>query len=112
MVKATSWEESVRDDLRLVLDEYKAAGITKFGIFGFSFGGSMAAMATNEYYDDIRIAAHFHTNRENVSHAYGIQSPTILLPGASDPDMVSTMHNLSVFFCIMYVYVTVNINFW
>ena len=91
-MKATSWEESVRDDLRLVLDEYKAAGITKFGIFGFCFGGRIAAMATNEYYDDIRIAAHFHPASVNVSEAYGIQSPTILLPGASDPDMVCTYY--------------------
>jgi dienelactone hydrolase len=86
-VRATSWEESVRADLRLVLDAYKAQGITKFGIFGFCFGGRISAMATNEYYEEIQIAGHFHPASVNIIEAVGIKSPTILLPGANDPDM-------------------------
>jgi len=88
-VKATSWEESVRADMIEVLKHYKEEGVTTFGIFGFCFGGKIAALATGEFFEDIRVAAHFHPSSMNMSDAELIRSPTILLPGANDPDMVS-----------------------
>jgi len=96
-VKKTSWENSVRADLRRVLNEYKAQGITKFGMFGFCFGGKMSAMATSEYFLDIQIAGHFHPAAININDAAGIRSPTLLLPGANDPDLVSEKHMIKYF---------------
>jgi len=86
-VRATSWEESVRADMIEVIAHYKRQGVTRFGIFGFCFGGRISAMATGEFFDDIQVAAHFHPASVNISEAALIRSPTILLPGANDPDM-------------------------
>jgi dienelactone hydrolase len=86
-VRATSWEESVRADVIQVLAHYKQQGVTQFGIFGFCFGGKQSALATGEFFEDIKVAAHFHPASVNISDANLIRSPTILLPGANDPDM-------------------------
>jgi len=85
-VRATSWEESVRADLRSVIDHYKTLGVTKFGIFGFCFGGGITAKASAEF-DEIVIAAQLHPAGVNISDAAVIRAPSILLPGANDPDM-------------------------
>lgn len=86
-VRATSWDESVREDLRLVLDEYRIPDVTEFGIFGFCFGGKITAHAAGEYSSDIKVAAQFHPGGVNLTDATLIKAPTILLPGANDPDM-------------------------
>jgi dienelactone hydrolase len=93
-VKATSWNESVRADLALVLKEYKAQNVSEFGIFGFCFGGKISAHAAGEYYEDIKVAAQFHPAGADVADAVLIKSPTILLPGANDPNMVRFYLNL------------------
>jgi len=86
-VKATSWDESVKEDLGLVLSAYKAKNVTEFGLFGFCFGGKIAAHSVAEYFQDIHVAAQFHPAGANISDAALIRRPTLLLPGANDPDM-------------------------
>jgi len=86
-VFATSWNESVRDDLGLVLNHYKGQGAMEFGLFGFCFGGKIAALAVDTYSNDIKIAAQFHPAGIDVQDSARIKSPTILLPGANDADM-------------------------
>jgi len=87
-VRQTSWNESVRADMGLVLQEYKRQNnATEFGIFGFCFGGKIVAHALDEYADDIKVGAQFHPAGADINDALRIKRPSILLPGSNDPDM-------------------------
>jgi len=86
-VFATSWNESVREDLGLVLAHYKGQNVTEFGLFGFCFGGKIAAHAVDTYAADIKVAAQFHPAGIDIQDSAKIKSPTVLLPGANDADM-------------------------
>lgn len=96
-VKATSWNESVREDLGRVLTEYKRQNVTEFGIFGFCFGGKITAHALAEYSDDIKVGAQFHPAGAAIDDAVLIKRPVILLPGANDPDMIDYCTIVNIF---------------
>jgi len=82
-----SWENNTREDLGLVLQEYKRQGVTEFGIFGMCYGGKQAAKSVDTYSGDIMVAASFHPYAVDITDATRIRRPILLLPGADDPDM-------------------------
>lgn len=89
MERFTDWDMSVKEDLGLVLEAYKAQNnASEFGVLGFCWGGKMTALTLGEYYEDIQIGAMFHPFDVNITDATKIKRPALLMPGANDPDMV------------------------
>jgi len=95
-VRATSWNESVRADMALVLQEYKRQGVSDFGVFGFCFGGKIVAHALDTYSDDIKLGAQFHPAGADIYDATRIKRPVVLLPGANDPSMTDYCYIINV----------------
>jgi len=71
------------------LDHYKAQGITKFGMFGFCWGGKISLKASEELgVDDLSAVAQVHPGLVVEGDANLAMCPNVLLPANNDADMV------------------------
>jgi len=82
-----TWEGSVRADTEKVISHYKAQGITKFGIFGFCWGGKIALRASTDLGEDLLGAGQIHPSSVVESDSEVAMTPNILLPASNDAQM-------------------------
>lgn len=82
-----NWDTVVRYDIRNLLRYYNNQGIWRLGIFGFCWGGEIAAKAAGKF-PQFRVAGAVHPFSLKEEVVKEVKIPLYLLPCRDDPDLV------------------------
>ncbi|KAJ3319163.1 hypothetical protein HDU93_003800 [Gonapodya sp. JEL0774] len=85
-----NWHTVKNDLQKLVKFIKREYGATNIGIFGFCYGGKLAAKVLDELYPDVSAGAMFHPSFLQLEEAERIKGPVCLLPSKDEADAVST----------------------
>lgn len=87
--RVANWDTIVQYDIRNIINHYSSEqGISRYGIFGFCWGGKISTMAAT-HVPEIKAAGLVHPSSVTNDMAQNVQAPMYLFPCLDDPDFVS-----------------------